>query len=62
MSQGYHNNRLLAALPRETFAALERSLRPISLSQAAVIQRPKQPMETIYFPMSGLFRLWASTL
>jgi hypothetical protein len=32
MAQGYQTNRLLAALPPETFAVLERGLRSISLA------------------------------
>jgi CRP-like cAMP-binding protein len=61
-SQGHRDNRLLASLPPPTFAILERGLKQVSLPQGQIIYEPGAPVDTIYFPQSGLISLLVVTL
>jgi CRP-like cAMP-binding protein len=49
-----HKNRLLAALPDEAFLRLLPSLETISLNLKDILYEPDQPIEYIYFPLSGM--------
>ena len=53
----HRGNRLLAALPPETLATLDRDLKQVSIAQGAVIFEPGAPIDTIYFPQSGVVSL-----
>jgi CRP-like cAMP-binding protein len=57
VAQGHRDNRLLAALPSETLANLDRDLKHVSIKQGAVIFEPGAPLDTIYFPVTGLISL-----
>jgi hypothetical protein len=46
-------NRLLAAMPREDFAAIEVHLEPVQLELRQVLIEPHRPIEHIHFPESG---------
>jgi len=48
---------LLAALPPETLANLDGDLKQVSIAQGAVIFEPGAPLDTIYFPQTGLVSL-----
>ena len=50
-------NRLLAALPTEHFAALRPHLELVSLAVKDVIYRPNQPIRHVLFPSTGVFSL-----
>lgn len=50
-------NRLLAELPAETLALMERELRPVSLTQGTVIFEAGAPVDQIIFPQTGLLSL-----
>ena len=52
-------NRLLAALPRAELAQFNGALRTVSLKQGTVLHHPKEEMEHIYFPHSGMVSLLA---
>jgi CRP-like cAMP-binding protein len=56
-AQGHRDNRLLAALPPDTLALLERDLRQVSLEQGAILLEPGEPIADIYFPQTGLISL-----
>jgi CRP-like cAMP-binding protein len=56
-AQGHRDNRLLAALPPDTLALLDRDLRQVSLQQGAILLEPGDPVEDIYFPQTGLISL-----
>jgi len=56
-AQGHRDNRLLAALPPDTLALLDRDLRQVSLQQGAILLEPGDPLEDIYFPQTGLISL-----
>jgi len=57
-AQGHRDNRLLAALPPDTLALLERDLRQVSLQQGAILLEPGEPIANIYFPQTGLISLF----
>lgn len=59
--QGHRDNRLLAALSPETFATLGRDLKQVSFPQGKVMYDPGAPLDTIYFPQSGLISLMIVT-
>jgi len=61
LMQGHRENRLLAALPAETFALLGRDLRQVSLAQGASIYEPGAPIDEVYFPQTGLISLLVVT-
>src|SRR5947207_9085426 len=56
-AQGHRDNRLLAAMPPDIFALLERDLSQLSLKQGAVLFEPDEPIGTVYFPQTGLISL-----
>lgn len=56
-SSGLSSNELLASLPHDTFALLQRDLRQVSLAQGVVCFEAGQPIDNIYFPHSGLLSL-----
>jgi CRP-like cAMP-binding protein len=51
------DNRLLAALPPETLASLEQDLKRVSLSQGIVCYEAGNPIDRVYFPISGMISL-----
>ena len=51
-------NRLLAALPPDTLAALQPRLEPVYLTLRKVLHEPAKPISTVYFPETG----WISML
>jgi len=52
-------NRLLAAIPAPVFALLAPHFKQIPLNQGAVLHEPETPIETAYFPLSGVVLLLA---
>jgi CRP-like cAMP-binding protein len=54
---GHRDNRLLAALPYETFEAMGRDLRQISFTEGKSLYEPGEPIEEVYFPQSGMISL-----
>jgi CRP-like cAMP-binding protein len=61
--QFYHlDNRLLAALPPDIFAALERDLADVTLEQGTVLFEPGDPIERVYFPQTGVVSLLIVTV
>ena len=58
---GHRLNRLLAALPSETLSVLMREMKQVSLVQGQVMFEPGAPLDTIYFPQSGLISLMIVT-
>jgi CRP-like cAMP-binding protein len=58
---GRCGNRLLAALPRDTLALLERDLTQISLAQGAVCFEPGDTIDQVYFPATGMISLLVAT-
>ena len=57
LGQGHRDNRLLAAPSSEILANLDPDLRQVSIARGAVIFEPGAPLDTIYFPQSGLISL-----
>ncbi len=57
LSQDNRQNRLLAALPREMLALIQRELRQISLPQGKAIYEPGAQIDEIYVPHSGMISL-----
>jgi CRP-like cAMP-binding protein len=51
-------NRLLAALPADSLARLRPLLTPVELEFRAVLHRPEEPIDIVYFPERG----WLSML
>jgi CRP-like cAMP-binding protein len=51
-------NRLLAALPPDTLAALRPRLEPVELALRQILHEPAKPITSIYFPETG----WISML
>jgi CRP-like cAMP-binding protein len=51
--QSFIRNQLLAAMPREDFAALQPRLEPVQLELRQVLIEPDQPIEHVCFPESG---------
>ena len=58
---GRWGNRLLASLPRETLAMLERDLTQASLSQGVVCFDVGDPIDGIYFPSTGMISFLIAT-
>jgi CRP-like cAMP-binding protein len=58
---GRWGNRLLAALPRETLAMLERDLTQVSLSQGVVCFDVGDQNDRVYFPATGMISLLIAT-
>lgn len=54
-SPRFPRNRLLAALPPASLARLWPGLTPVELEIRQVVQRPDEPVVTVYFPESGWF-------
>ncbi len=50
-------NRLLAALPTDTLAAMAGDLRQVAIAQGPVLYEPGNAIDTIYFPQTGLISL-----
>lgn len=58
----HRGNRLLAALPPDALPSLDRDLRHVSIARGAVIFEPGAPLDTIYFPQTGLVSLLVVSL
>jgi CRP-like cAMP-binding protein len=56
-AKGHRDNRLLAALPPDTLALLDRDLKQVSLQQGATLLEPGDQVEDVYFPLTGLISL-----
>ena len=54
------DNHLLRSLPPETLAPLLRHLTAVSLASGAMLHRPGEPIEHVYFPSSGMISLVAT--
>ena len=54
-------NRLLAAVPPAEFAVVARSLEPVQLGLRQVLFLPGEPIEAVYFPVSGLVSAFTDT-
>ena len=54
---GRPDNRLLAALPRETLASFGQDLKQVSLSQGVVCYEAGDRIDRVYFPISGMISL-----
>lgn len=61
LSQEFIRNRLLRALSREDFAALQGAMEPTPLDQRQVIAEPGEPIETAYFPEAGIVSILTLT-
>ncbi|MEZ5784897.1 MAG: Crp/Fnr family transcriptional regulator [Xanthobacteraceae bacterium] len=57
MPNTFGQNRLLAAFPPDILAGLGDEIRYRTLAQGQVIYEPGAPMETVFFPQSGLISL-----
>jgi CRP-like cAMP-binding protein len=61
LPQGAHRNdpgnRLLAALPREAFAFLQRDMKQVALAQGVVLLEPGDAIDRVYFPQGGMISL-----
>jgi hypothetical protein len=51
------DNRLLAALPRETLALFGQDLKQVSLSPGIVCYEAGDLIDRVYFPISGMISL-----
>lgn len=51
------SNRLLAALPRDEASRLQPHLEPVFLDGTQVLYTPHHPMESVYFPTTGVSAL-----
>ncbi len=51
---GLSDNHLLAALPARDRGRVARRLRPVPLRVHEVLQRPGEPISTVYFPTAGV--------
>ena len=54
-------NRLLANLAAETLALLKPALKEVSAPQGTVFLEPGEPIEQVYFPMTGMISLLVLT-
>ena len=54
-------NRLLAKLAAETLALLKPALKEVSAPQGTVFLEPGEPIEQVYFPMTGMISLLVLT-
>jgi CRP-like cAMP-binding protein len=52
-------NLLLAALPFSELSLLRQQLKPVTLTQGAVLQDPGERIQFVYFPVSGMISLLA---
>jgi CRP-like cAMP-binding protein len=52
-----HSNRLLATFPPSLIEAARRDMRVISLAQGRILYEAGAPVDTIYFPQTGLISL-----
>ncbi len=59
LDQATVRNRLLAALPSDTFTQLAGTLQPVSLKDKQVLHAPGEPVEAAYFPESGTVSMLA---
>ena len=50
-------NQLLAALPRDCLLALQADIKEVRLPQDDVLLEPGDPVERVYFPLSGMISL-----
>ena len=50
-------NRLLASLPQNVFAGMQPHLNSLDLAFATVVAETGQPVETVYFPHTGVISL-----
>lgn len=57
----HRENRLLAALARETLALVEPALAEIAVPQGVVLLEPGAPIDHVYFPQSGMISLLVVT-
>lgn len=55
------NNRLLASLPSEELEQLQPYLEPVALDLKQEIYQPDEPIEFVYFPLSGVCSLLSLT-
>jgi CRP-like cAMP-binding protein len=53
---GVRDNRILDAIPN-LLTALGENLKEVSLSQGAILHEPGDPIDTVYFPHSGMVSL-----
>jgi len=54
-------NKLLASLPREEYARLNKHLEPVSLKKGKIIYYPGDPVREAYFPLGGMISLVSTT-
>ena len=52
-----HGNRLLAAFPPQVLELAKRDMRTVSLAQGRILYEVGAPIDTIYFPQTGLLSL-----
>jgi CRP-like cAMP-binding protein len=50
-------NRLLRSLPARDLAALQPHLKKVELARGHVLHQPRDPIEHVYFPLSGMVSL-----
>ena len=50
-------NRLLASLPAEMHGQVVRDLKQLSIAQGAALYEPGDPIDTVYFPQTGVVSL-----
>src|SRR3712207_3550158 len=53
----YRDNRLLAALPRESTARLRPHLEPVALQRKQPLFLPNEPITHVYFPLTSVVSL-----
>jgi CRP-like cAMP-binding protein len=61
LASGHRDNRLLAAVPTQILALMDRDLKQVSLAQGTVLFEPGDRVETVYFPRTGLISLLVVT-
>jgi CRP-like cAMP-binding protein len=59
--QGRWRNQLLEAMPQPFMPLLQKALSQVSLSQGFVCFEASEPIQQVYFPISGLISLVIST-
>src|SRR5512139_2445272 len=57
LSQAYHDNQLLAAMPREAFDLMARELRQVAFEAWTADLRGGCSIDQIYFPQSDMISL-----
>jgi CRP-like cAMP-binding protein len=55
----YRENRLLCVMAADDLAGLQPNLKKFSMAPGAVLHAPGQPIEHVYFPVSGMVSLLA---